>query len=93
MMKSKNTSFWVGMSFWDVPAFYIHKNVLEWEVIGLKEHIKHWYPKDERFFKVLSIAGNIRAEDAGKIDISASSLKNTSPTPARFSARTACPRS
>ena len=42
----------------------------------MKEHIKHWYPKDERFFKVLSIAGNIRAEDAGKIDISASRLKN-----------------
>ena len=30
----------------------------------MKEHIKHWYPKDERFFNVLSIAGNIRAEDA-----------------------------
>lgn len=29
----------------------------------MKEHIKHWYPKDERFFKVLSIAGNIRTED------------------------------
>ena len=42
----------------------------------MKEHIKHWYPKDERFFKVLSIAGNIRQEDAGKIDISASRLKN-----------------
>lgn len=42
----------------------------------MKEHIKHWYPKDERFFKVLSIAGNIRMEDAEKIDISASRLKN-----------------
>ncbi len=42
----------------------------------MKEHIKHWYPKDERFFKVLSIAGNIRLEDAAKIDISASRLKN-----------------
>lgn len=42
----------------------------------MKEHIKHWYPKDARFFKVLSIAGNIRAEDAGKIDISASRLRN-----------------
>lgn len=42
----------------------------------MKEHIKHWYPKDERFFKVLSIAGNIRQEDAAKIDISASRLKN-----------------
>lgn len=42
----------------------------------MKEHIKHWYPKDQLFFKVLSIAGNIRQEDAGKIDISASRLKN-----------------
>lgn len=42
----------------------------------MKEHIKHWYPKDERFFKVLSIAGNVRQEDAAKIDISASRLKN-----------------
>ncbi len=42
----------------------------------MKEHIKHWYPKDETFFKVLSIAGNIRQEDAVKIDISASRLKN-----------------
>lgn len=39
-------------------------------------HIKHWYPKDETFFRVLSIAGNIRPEDAAKIDISASRLKN-----------------
>ena len=42
----------------------------------MKEHIKHWYPKDERFFKVLSIAGNVRQEDVAKIDISASRLKN-----------------
>lgn len=42
----------------------------------MKEHIKHWYPKDATFFKVLSIAGNIRQEDAVKIDISASRLKN-----------------
>ena len=42
----------------------------------MKEHIRHWYPKDERFFKVLSIAGNVRQEDAIKIDISASRLKN-----------------
>lgn len=39
-------------------------------------YIKHWYPKDERFFRVLSIAGNIRNEDANKIDISNSRLKN-----------------
>ena len=42
----------------------------------MKGHIKHWYPKDERFFKVLSIAGNIKAGDAAKIDISTSRLKN-----------------
>ena len=42
----------------------------------MKENIKHWYPKDAIFFKVLSIAGNIRQEDAGKIDISPSRLKN-----------------
>lgn len=39
-------------------------------------HIKHWYGKDETFFRVLSISGNIRAEDANKIDISNSRLKN-----------------
>lgn len=39
-------------------------------------HIKHWYEKDERFFKVLSISGNIRAVDAAKIDISESRLNN-----------------
>lgn len=39
-------------------------------------HIKHWYPKDKTFFKVLSIAGNIRLEDAKKIDISLNRLKN-----------------
>lgn len=42
----------------------------------MKNYIKHWYPKDERFFRVLSIAGNIRNEDANKIDISNSRLKN-----------------
>lgn len=42
----------------------------------MKEHIKHWYPKDQLFFKVLSIAGNIKQEDAGKLDISASRIKN-----------------
>ena len=39
-------------------------------------HIKHWYPKDETFFKVLSISGNIRSEDANKLNISNSRLKN-----------------
>lgn len=39
-------------------------------------HIKRFYPKDERFFKVLSISGNIKIEDANKIDISVSRLKN-----------------
>lgn len=42
----------------------------------MKGHIKHWYPKDGRFFRVLSIAGNIRQEDAERIDISANRLKN-----------------
>lgn len=42
----------------------------------MKGHIKHWYPKDGRFFKVLSIAGNIRQEDAEKIGISAGRIKN-----------------
>lgn len=42
----------------------------------MKGHIKHWYPKDRMFFRVLSVAGNIRQEDAAKIDISASRLKN-----------------
>lgn len=42
----------------------------------MKEHIKHWYPKDQLFFKVLSIAGNIKQEDAGKLDISPSRLRN-----------------
>lgn len=31
-MKSKNNNFWVGMSFYDVPAFYIDKNILGQEV-------------------------------------------------------------
>lgn len=57
------------------PCFFIYIN-FEREVIETKEHIKHWYPKDERFFRVLSIAGNIRSEDAERIDISASRLKN-----------------
>lgn len=39
-------------------------------------HIKHWYPKDKTFFRVLSITGNIRSEDANKIGISDSRLKN-----------------
>lgn len=42
----------------------------------MKSHINHWYPKDETFFKVLSTAGNIRNEDANKINISNSRLKN-----------------
>ena len=39
-------------------------------------HIKKFYPKDERFFKVLATAGNIRSVDANKIDISDTRLKN-----------------
>ena len=39
-------------------------------------HIKKFYPKDERFFKVLATAGNIRSIDAHKIDISDTRLKN-----------------
>lgn len=39
-------------------------------------HIKHWYAKDATFFRVLSVAGNIKNEDANKIDISNSRLKN-----------------
>lgn len=42
----------------------------------MAQKIKHWYPKDERFFKTLSVAGNIRTEDANRIDISNSRLKN-----------------
>ena len=42
----------------------------------MKAHINHWYPKDETFFKVLSTAGNKRSEDANKINISNSRLKN-----------------
>lgn len=42
----------------------------------MKAHIHHLYPKDETFFKVLSIAGNIRNEDANNINISNSRLKN-----------------
>ena len=39
-------------------------------------HIKKFYPKDERFFKVLATAGNIKSIDAHKIDISDTRLKN-----------------
>ena len=39
-------------------------------------HIKKFYPKDERFFKVLATAGNIRGIDANRIDISDTRLKN-----------------
>lgn len=39
-------------------------------------HIKKWYPKDERFFRVLATAGNIKNQDANKIDISDTRLKN-----------------
>ena len=39
-------------------------------------HIKKFYPKDERFFKVLATAGNIRGIDANKINISDTRLKN-----------------
>lgn len=58
-----------------IPAFFC-KIYSEGRLIKIKEHIKHWYPKDQLFFKVLSIAGNIRQEDAVKIDISPSRLKN-----------------
>ena len=57
-----------------IPAFFIKYVRKGGE--RLKEHIKHWYPKDHTFFKVLSIAGNIRQEDAERIDISPSRLKN-----------------
>ncbi len=40
------------------------------------QKIKHWYPKDERFFKVLACSGNIRSHSANKIDISDNRLKN-----------------
>ena len=39
-------------------------------------HIKKFYPKDVRFFKVLATAGNIRGIDANRIDISDTRLKN-----------------
>ena len=42
----------------------------------MKSHIKHWYPKDERFFKVLATAGNIKSIDAKRIDISDARLNN-----------------
>ena len=37
-------------------------------------HIKKFYPKDERFFRVLATSGNIRSTDAHKIDISDTSV-------------------
>jgi hypothetical protein len=40
------------------------------------KYLTHLYPKDETFFKVVAIAGNITKEDANRIDISASRLKN-----------------
>jgi hypothetical protein len=40
------------------------------------KYLTHLYPKDETFFKIVSIAGNISKEDANRIDISASRLKN-----------------
>lgn len=40
------------------------------------KHIKKFYPKDIRFFKVLATAGNIKSIDANKIDISDTRLKN-----------------
>lgn len=40
------------------------------------KHIKRFYPKDERFFKVLAAAGNIKSKDANRIDISDTRLKN-----------------
>ena len=46
------------------------------EVNFMKQHIKRWYPKDQRFFRVLSISGNIKNEDAHKLNISDSRLKN-----------------
>ena len=72
MKSKKNLLFGAGIEL-IIPAFFT--NVREGGE-NIKEHIKHWYPKDERFFKVLSIAGNIRQKDAEKIDISASRLKN-----------------
>ena len=42
----------------------------------MAQMIKHWYPKDERFFRVLACAGNIRRETANRIDISDNRLRN-----------------
>ncbi len=65
-MKSQNFLFLVGV-FLDVPSFIIHKNVLEqrWNWWG---NISSLVSKG-REISTLSIAGNIRQEDAAKIDI------------------------
>lgn len=42
----------------------------------MAQKIKHWYPKDERFFKVLACSGAIQSQSANRIDISNSRLKN-----------------
>ena len=42
----------------------------------MSQKIKHWYPKDQRFFHVLAISGNISRDDANKLNISDSRLKN-----------------
>lgn len=40
------------------------------------KYIKTYYPKDESFFKVLSISGAIKETDANKINISSTRLNN-----------------
>lgn len=42
----------------------------------MAQKIRHWYQKDERFFKVLACAGAIQSQSANKIDISDNRLKN-----------------
>ena len=42
----------------------------------MKQHVKHWYEKDGRFFKVLSISGCIDEKSASNLDISKSRLRN-----------------
>ena len=42
----------------------------------MSQKIKHWYAKDERFFKVLAASGNIQSQSANRIDISNTRLKN-----------------
>lgn len=42
----------------------------------MAQKIKHWYKKDERFFKTLAYAGNIKSSDANKINISDSRINN-----------------